>query len=89
MKDNWIKADIKEGSYKGKPIEVQFGRPLKILCDGKDITKSLIALHIKLDADGQVLYLKVAEMENSQVPSETWKKMVDDKTAVDVVADVM
>ena len=79
MKENWIKANISEGSYKGKPIEVQFGKPLKILCAGKDITKSLIALHIKLDADGQVLYLKIAEMENSQVPSETWEKMIDAK----------
>ena len=81
VKTNWIKATITEGTYKGKPIEVQFGKQMKIMCAGKDITNYLMALHIKLDADGQVLYLKIVEMENSQVPSETWEKMVDDKTS--------
>ena len=77
---SWIKAKITEGQYKGKPIEVYFGKPLKILCDGKDITNCLMALHIKLDVEGQVVFLKIAELKWSQVPSETWEKMVDPTT---------
>ena len=72
---SWIKGVITEGQYKGKPIEVKFGKPLKILCDGRDITGKLIALRIDLDVHGQVVYLKLAEENYSQVPSETWEKM--------------
>jgi len=75
--ENWIKATITEGSYRGKPVEVQFGKHMKILCDGKDITNYLMSLHIVFDVKGQVLYLKIAEMKYSQVPPETWEKMVE------------
>lgn len=74
---SWVKGMIEEGVYKGKPIEVQFGKPIKILCDGKDITKAVVALHIELSVNGQMIYLKIAELDYSQVPSESWAKMVE------------
>ena len=79
MKENLIRAKIEDGAYKGKPLVVNFGRPLKVLIDGKDITEWLVALNIRLDASGQVVYLKLAELNYSQVPKKTWSRMVDDK----------
>lgn len=78
-KKSWIKGVILEGKYEGKPIEIQFGKPLKILCEGKDITKSLIALRIDLSARGHLIYLKLVEENYSQVPKEAWKNMVEEE----------
>ena len=75
MNENVIKATITEGSYKGKPLEVQFGKPMKILCAGKDITNDLLALTIQFDVYGHVVYLKLIENNYSQVPHETLEKM--------------
>ena len=79
MSVNVIRGKVEEGVYQGKSIEVHFGRPMKILVDGKDVTEYLVALQINLDANGQVIYLTIAEMAYSQVPPKAWEKMVDDK----------
>ena len=70
--ENWIQAAVLKGNYKGKTIEVEFGKPLKILCDGKDITNVVVALRVDLSQHGQIIYLKIAETRPSQFP-EGWK----------------
>ena len=66
MNTNMIKATITEGVYKGKPVEVQFGKNMKITCVGVDTMDYVVELHIQLDGHGQVVLLKlVVEMNNS------------------------
>jgi len=72
-KASWVKGVILSGTYKGKTVEVQFGKPLKILVDDKDITNCLVSLRISIDVDGHLIYLKLAELDYSQVPPEVGK----------------
>ena len=72
--ENWIEAIIAKGNYKGKKIEVKFGKPLKILCNGEDISDAIIALRIDLSVSGQIIYLKIAEEHWSQFSGEQWRK---------------
>ncbi len=58
-----IEAKITSGCYAGDPIKVQFGRPLKIWCRGKDVSDVVMELRIDISIRGQILYLKFAEID--------------------------
>jgi hypothetical protein len=61
-----IHAKIESGLYKGRTVTVHFGRPLKIMCGKEDITSIMMELHIEISARGQILHLKLAELDYSQ-----------------------
>ena len=63
---SWIVGKIESGEYRGKTIKVKFGKPLKVLCAGKDITDVTLEVHVSLTAHGHVIELKIAELGYSQ-----------------------
>lgn len=67
---NEIEAKITTGFYKGDPISVKFGRPLKIFCRGKDVSDTMVELFIEISTRGQLLHLKFAETSPSQLRGE-------------------
>ena len=64
---NEIEAKITAGFYKGDPITVKFGRPLKIFCRGKDVSDTVAELYIEISMRGQLLHIKFAETSPSQL----------------------
>ena len=66
---SYVVAKIENGYYKGRTVKVQFGKPMKILVDGKDVTNVLVSLNIRLDVHGQRIFLELAELDYSQIPS--------------------
>jgi len=73
--NNVLIGQITEGIYVGMPIEIHFGKPLKILLDGKDVTQWLVSLNIKLDSRiGQLVTLEFAELSYSQFPEPKAKR---------------
>jgi len=71
-----IEAEIKKGKYKGRTVKIQFGKPLKVMVDGKDVSDVLMKLQIEIGVHGQFVILQLAELDYSQVPSKAWSKMV-------------
>lgn len=62
----WIIGKIEQGEYRGRTIKVKFGKPLKVLCAGKDITDVVMELHVSLTSKGQTIAVKIAELDYSQ-----------------------
>jgi hypothetical protein len=62
----WIIGRIESGEYRGKTIKVKFGKPLKVLCAGKDITNVTMEIHVSLSTRGQIIAVKIAELDYSQ-----------------------
>ena len=66
---NELDAEIKVGMYAGDPIKVVFGKPFKIYCRGKDVTDTVMELHIEISPRGQILHLKFAETSKDMIGS--------------------